>query len=98
MSLTKNDALELIYAGLSEINAERAGSQPLKLVPETRLIGSGHDLDSLEVVNLVVGLEARLAARLTKPVVLVNEEALGSGHVFRDVNSLAEYIVRLTEA
>ena len=98
MALTEEQALELIYVSLGDINAERVDVAPVRLIPETKLIGSGRDLDSLEIVNLIVGLETRLAERLKRSVVLVNEDAFGGDHVFRDVGSLAQHIVRLSKA
>jgi acyl carrier protein len=94
MSLSTQDALQMIYTSLGEINAERSAEGQLKLIPETKLFGSGGDLDSLEVVNLITRVEALLADRLQSPVVLVDEGAFSNGvHPFRDVSSLATYIV-----
>jgi len=98
MSVTKDDALKLIYATLDDISAERGESSAIPLAPETRLIGSGRDLDSLEIVNLIVGLEMRLAERLGRSVVLVNEDAFGGGEVFSTADSLADHIVRLVQS
>jgi acyl carrier protein len=97
MPLHKDEALELIYACLREVSSERVDMAPVKLAPETRLLGEGQDLDSLEIITLIASLEMRLAEALSKPVVLVNEDAFEGGHVFRDVSSLAEHIVRLSE-
>jgi acyl carrier protein len=93
MLADKQTILGIIYTCLEEINAGRAAEARLKLAPETRLLGSGGELDSLEVVNLIVGLEALLAERLHCAVVLVDESTFGgSNHPFRDVESLATYI------
>jgi acyl carrier protein len=94
MSLSTQDALQIIYISLREINAERSAEKQLELIPETRLMGSGGNLDSLEVVNLIIRLEALLADRLQSPVVLVDEGTFSNGvHPFRDVSSLAAYVV-----
>lgn len=95
MSLAKQEVLQIIYTCLGEINSERSSDAQLRLAPETRLLGSGAQLDSLEVVNLIVSLESHLADRLECPIVLVGEDTFsGDEHPFRDVDALAAYIVK----
>jgi hypothetical protein len=66
----------------------------LKLVPETKLLGTGGELDSLEVVNLIVRLEGLLADRLKHAAVLVDERTFGGEvHPFRDAEALSSYLV-----
>jgi acyl carrier protein len=94
MALNQSEALKLIYACLGEINSERTADSHLKEAPDTGLLGSSGELDSLELVNLVVRLEALLADRLDRAVVLVDERAFDGGHQpFRTVATLASYLV-----
>lgn len=100
MTLSREEALQMIYTGIAEINTERAAKtkSQLTLAPETKLLGGG-EVDSLTFVNLIVGLEARLAKRLQRPVILVNEDAFGEdSSPFRDVAALADYVAKLSEA
>jgi hypothetical protein len=93
--LTREDSLELIYGCLREINAERLPRSPVQLTSETRVLGSGAELDSLEVVNLIVRLEGLLAHRFSRPVVLVDQGAFeDDGHPFENVATLASFIVK----
>lgn len=94
MALEKQEALQMVYTCLGEINTGRPANAQVNLLPETRLLGSGAELDSLEVVNLIVGLEALLAERLLRPLVLVDERTFGGDvHPFRDAETLASYLV-----
>jgi len=98
MSLNQSEALRLIYSCLGEINSERTPDFRLKEAPDTGLLGSSGELDSLELVNLVVRLEGLLADRLDRAVILVDERALGDGYQpFRTVETLASYLVEKTQ-
>lgn len=93
--LTRQDSLELIYDCLREINSERPPRTPVQLASETRLLGSGAELDSLELVNLIVRLEGLLADRFNRPIVLVDQDAFeGGGHPFEDVATLTSFLVK----
>jgi acyl carrier protein len=91
----QEDAFNFIYSSLREINAERPPQSPVQLTPETQVLGSGAELDSLELVNLIVRLEDRLADRLNRPVVLVDQDAFeAGGRPFEDVATLASFMVK----
>ncbi|MEQ1727560.1 MAG: hypothetical protein ABL982_04190 [Vicinamibacterales bacterium] len=92
--MTNERATELIYAALTDINAERGSAPGVALAAQTALLGNAGVLDSLELVSFIANLEGRLSEELAKPVLIVNEEAF-DGHVFRDVASLAAHLVRL---
>jgi acyl carrier protein len=98
MSLNQSEALKLIYACLDEINSGRSTDSYLKEAPDTGLVGSPGELDSLELVNLVMRLEGLLADRLDRAVVLVDDYAFDQGREpFRTVATLASYLVEKTQ-
>lgn len=74
--LAKENVLELIYDSLEEINASRSSELKIALQPDTRLLGEGGLLDSLDVVELIVKLEEQLTLRLNRHVMLLDEQLL----------------------
>jgi hypothetical protein len=93
--LTREDSLGLIYGCLREINAERPPRNHVQLTSETRVLGEGAELDSLELVTLIVQLEGLLAHRLNRPIVLVDQDAFEGGvHPFENVATLANFLVK----
>lgn len=60
------------------------------------IFGAGGHLDSLELVNFLADLEYRLATEFGREVVLASDRAMSRGRSpFRDVPSLAEYVMEL---
>lgn len=97
--LEQDEILQAIYRCLGEINAERSSQNPVPLDLETRLLGSSAELDSLELVNLVVRLESLLAERLGRPIVLVDQDAFSeTSDPFRNVQTLVRYVVKKASA
>lgn len=66
---------------------------------ETKLYnGLGGCLDSLALVSLVSDLEEMLSEEFNKEIILADEKMMSSKNSpFKDVNSLAEYIVQKIE-
>ncbi len=95
MTLTREDAIAIIYAELEKMNAEKGRVTPLPVASDTKLLGSERALDSIDFVNLILALEEALATRLKKSITLLDENAY-TDHAFRDVSSLADHIVRLS--
>lgn len=84
---TAESVRRLILATLPE--RDRAGANPV-------IFGPGADLDSLGLVNFLSDLEYRLAAEFGRELVLASERAMSrTRSPFRDVDSLAAYVVEL---
>ena len=85
--------LNLIYDAIDEVNQQLPPGQPLEKSPETVLFGKSSRLDSLGLVNLVVGIEQRVGDEFGVAVMLANEKAFSQkSSPFRTVGSLAEYV------
>ena len=87
---------ELIKEAIAEINEGR--DQPLPDSPDTILYGNDGQLDSLDLVRLVVSFEQRLATAFQRDVSLTDERAMSQKNSpFRSVESLAAYATSLLE-
>ena len=88
--------LDLIYEAIDEINQQLPPGRAMVKSPETVLFGKGAQLDSLGLVNLVVGTEQRLSDTFGVALTLANEKAFSMKQSpFRTVGSLADYVTGL---
>lgn len=90
--LTKDNMIDLIYDGLRELNAWRAGEHEILLRADTKLLDKEGLLGSLEVVELIVMLETELTQRLNRNVRLLDEQLLSQHNPLRDVATLAAFL------
>lgn len=91
--------LTCIYAALDEINEDREDLRLDKSL-DTPIHGSASDLDSLGLINFIIGVEERLERDLGTTVMLSDDRALSQdSNPFESVASLTEYIeLLLSEA
>ena len=83
-----------IAQSIESINDERVDKQTIVLSPETRLFGDGGELDSLELVSLVVDLEQELSDILSLELSLTDEAAMSlEVSPFSSVGNLIDYII-----
>lgn len=60
---------------------------------ETKIFGSGGNLDSLGLVNFVADLEELLSEKLEKQIVLADEKTMSAKNSpFKDVATLSRFI------
>jgi acyl carrier protein len=65
---------------------------------DSALFGSSSELDSLDLINLIVGIENDLSFNLNIQVTLANDEALSQEiSPFTTVNTLVDYIQKLSK-
>ncbi len=94
----KDRMIEMVVAMLEEVADEQEIELPSDVGPSTPLFGDEGLLDSLGLVNLVVGLEQEIQDELGKSVSLADEKALSAkSSPFRDVDSLASYALQVIE-
>ena len=95
--MTSNAKLtQLIFDTIDEINTQLSDNQQLEKATTTSLYGDGGGLDSLGLVNFIVGVEQRLQDTFGFPLTLATERALSQQHSpFRTVQSLIDYIIEL---
>lgn len=94
--LTKTDAISVVHNAIDDINDLR--ETPITKDEASILFGNNGQLDSLELVNLVVALEEQLADKGFDGISLVDEKAMSQHRSpFRTVDSLSDYICNLSQ-
>jgi acyl carrier protein len=88
--------LGAIYRAVDCVNDELSPDRQLMKAPETRLLGTGSGLDSIQLVNLIVTTEREIEDAMGVAVTLADERALSmKASPFRSIQSLADYIALL---
>jgi acyl carrier protein len=92
--------VDAVYEAVRRTNETRSPEAALACSEETVFYGQGGALDSLGLVSLILDVEELVNARWGTSMVLADERAVAQRrNPFRDVKSLADYVVsRLTEA
>lgn len=99
--MTKNQDVQkleriigIIYEVIDDLNVE---TEEIKIVkkPDTVLLGTGSQLDSLMLVNLIVGTEQRIEEEFGYAIsALANEKAMSlKSSPLRSIGTLAEFIL-----
>jgi len=90
---TRQSVEEVIAACLHQLRDDLDLPPLEKVTPETPLLGSGSDLDSMALVHFVADLEERLRCAFGKDWILADERALSrSRSPFRTVGDLVAFI------
>ena len=85
--------LEAIYRAVDEVNLMLPEGERIGKSADTELIGSGSEIDSLTVVNLVVETEQVVEEEFGTPVILSDEKAMAAEpSPFGSIGALAKYI------
>ena len=96
----KETVTEVVFTAIDELNEQLPDEERLDKSSSTVLFGRGSNLDSLGLVNLIVGIEQGLADHFGREMTLADEKAMSQrSSPFRTVSTLVDYIVlRLEEA
>ena len=87
----KNEIFKIIYESIDEIN--QINELNIERNKDTKLIGKESTLDSLGLVNLIVGIEENIADKFKIVISLTDEKAMSQKNSpFLSVNSLADFI------
>ena len=94
----RDGAIKVIYSALDLINSEKGSEGKLIKSEETTLFGHGANLDSFELVGLVLSVESKIAQELGAVITLADEKAMSQrSSPFRTVATMADYIVQVIE-
>lgn len=97
--MDKTKVTQVVFSAIDDLNQQLPGGDALKKAPETALFGRGSPLDSLGLVNLIVGVEQGVAEELGAEVSLADERAMSqTSSPFRTVGSLVDYVAQCVEA
>lgn len=98
MKLVREEVREMVYKVVQELNGDREDNSKFHLSEDTVLFGQDSNLDSLGLVNLIVGVEQTLLEEKGLELILANEKAMSQRRSpFRTVGSLVDYICFLGE-
>ena len=89
--------LDIVYRVMEELNEGQEPESRLELKEEATLFGRNSKLDSLGLVNLIVGVEQVVLDELNMEITLTDEKAMSqSRSPFRTVKSLVDYVCSLS--
>lgn len=92
--ITKTDVLNLIGEAIDESN--QVNETEIQKTPETILVGTGSELDSMDFIALIVAIEGKLSDKYGISVSITAEKALSrQNSPFRTIDTLADYIMEL---
>lgn len=87
---------DAIYLAIDEINDTLPKSKQIAKNPNSVLFGRDGVLDSIALVNLIVGVESNIEDLLDKTITLADEKAMSQANSpFRTVQTLADYIKQI---
>ena len=96
--MNNEKVLHIIYAVIDEINEQFDENQRLEKSKETVLFGQVGKLDSLGMVNFIVGLEQKVQEDTGKEISLADQMmSMDEDSPFRTVEGLAQYVSSIIE-
>ena len=96
--MKRGEVLDIVYRVMDELNEEHASESRLPLSKDTVIFGSKSNLDSLGLVNLIVGIEQGILEEMGLEIIIASDKAVSlKRSPFRTVGSLVDYIVELVE-
>lgn len=96
---TSDRVLECVYQVLDEFNQALPAGLKLGASPETRLYGENGQLDSINLVHLIVAVEEKIEQQFDVAITLADERAMSMRNSpFATVGSLSAYVTALLEA
>jgi acyl carrier protein len=94
--MERSRILGIVYEVMKELNEGLEDEKKLELNENTKLFGSDSNLDSIGLVNLIVGVEQRILDELGIEMDLTDEKAMSQVRSpFKTVSSLVDYICSL---
>jgi acyl carrier protein len=96
----REKVIQVIYNVMDEeINSLPSRKEPLKKLEDTVLFGGSDGLDSLDLVNLIIGVEEEIGDTFETEIALADESAMSEENSpYKTVQTLTDYIITLLEA
>jgi acyl carrier protein len=89
----KQQIIEAIHSVIDDYNRQNPKQKPVTKTPETALYGSKSEIDSLGLINLVVGVEQNIEQSFDRTITLADDRALSQEvSPFSTICTLADYI------
>jgi len=94
----KEKIVSLIYEVIDELNEKNPSDIQIEKSPETSLLIRSGNLDSLDLVNLIVGIEQHVEETFGTPISLADEKAMTHNpNPFGSIALLTDYVSLLLE-
>lgn len=91
---TKEEVVVVIFKSIEEFNQQN--DIQLEANVDTILFGSQSQLDSMDVVHLLVSIEENINSKFDTSISIADERAMSQKNSpFKTVNTLSEYILLL---
>jgi acyl carrier protein len=95
-TIEAGQAAETGYRAVDEVNQLLSRDKQVSKGLETVLVGSGGQLDSLGLINLIVAIEQKVEEEYGRTVTLADERAMGrEPSPFTTMGALVEYVAGL---
>lgn len=92
----RSAVLRAIYAAVDDLNAQRGGKRKIEKAKDAPLYDKTGQLDSLELVNLVVAVEQKIEKELGILLTLASDRAFSEQKSpFKTVGTLANFVETL---
>ncbi len=89
---------KIVFSTIDALNQELNKEDRLKKSLETRLFGGNSNLDSLDLINLVVAVEQNIEDEFDVTITLADERAMSQEtSPFKTVGTLTDYIEMILE-
>jgi acyl carrier protein len=96
MDVTEGQVTELVYEVIDGINSQSSKKKKIEKRDDFLLYGDGGNLDSMDLVGLIVDVEQKITKNYGVSVALANEKSLSqTNSPFRSIGSLIEYAMVL---
>lgn len=96
--MKKEDILESVYLAINEINDQLPKNRQIEKKLDAPIFGKEGVLDSLALVNFIVGVESEIEDRFDVTITLADEKAMSQvNSPFNTVATLVDYIASITE-
>lgn len=93
---SRAEVIDAIYFAIDGINQERPSARQVKKSPRTIFFGDGGQLDSLELVRMILALEETIEDHFDTAITIADARAMSQKNSpFRNVDTLANYILVL---
>jgi acyl carrier protein len=96
MEVSEQQVTDLVYGVIDGINSQSSKKKKIEKEAGFQLYGDGGNLDSMDLVGLIVDVEQKISKSFGVNVALANEKSLSqTNSPFRSVGSLIEFVVAL---
>jgi acyl carrier protein len=92
----KEKILNSIYQAVDEVNEQLSEDQQLEKSPDTVLLGESGQLESIDLVNILVATEENVESTFGVPISITDERAVSEKNSpFKTIGTLCDFISNL---